>query len=119
MAKKPDFDNHYILLSNGEIVDLLDPLVFDKDIETTIAKKCSGDIKILRCAEAPIKLLNEVLGLKKTGEFLRFGPSNWDRLFLVHGEYEYFLAYVAIDGMRFLAAKSTDGTFWTFNVNDA
>ena len=125
MTKKPSFDNHYILLSSGEILDLLDPLVFDTDIETTVTKnvtvtkKCNSGIKMLQCADSPMKLFNEVTGLKKTGEFLRFGPSNWGRLFLIHGEYEYFLAYVFIDNVKQLVAKSLNGTTWTFNVTDA
>ena len=119
MIKKPGLDNHYILLDSGEIFDLLDPLIFDADIDTTVTKKCNSDKKMLQCADSPTKLFTEVIGLNKNGEFFRFGPANWDRLFLVHGGYEYFLAYVLVDGVKRLAAQSTNGSTWTFNVNDA
>ena len=121
MNKKPDFENHYILLSTGEIVDLLDPLIFDIDIETTVTKKCYSGVEMLQCANSATKLFNEVLALdKETGAFLRFGSTNWANLFLIHDKYNYFLAFTAVENdRRHLAAQSTNGIFWTFNVNDA
>ena len=116
MAKNPSSENHYVLRSDGRIFDLLD---FDTEIEVTVTQLCEGEKTILQCANEPTKLFSEVKGLRKTGEMSPFGPTNWSKLFLVRGEYEYFLAFVVIDNEKILTAVSTTGIFWNFNVNDA
>lgn len=119
MSKKPDSENRYVLYSDGHMFDLLDPAVFDTDIDTTVTKLSNSGAEILQCANSPTKLFTEVVGLKKTGEFSKFGPTNWNNLFLIHGEYEYFMAYVVIDNVKHLTATSTTGVFWSFNIIDA
>lgn len=121
MNKKPSLENRYVLFSNGSMLDLLDPLVFKEDIETTVASVAleDGTLKILDCANSPLKIFNEIVGLKKTGDFVRIGQTNWNNLFLVHGEFEYFLAYTYIDNVKCLVATGSNGTYWNFNIADA
>lgn len=121
MNKKPDLENRYVLCSNNNMFDLLDPLIFKDDVETTLACLLpeNGETKILCCANSPLKIFNEIVGLKKTGDFVRIGQTNWNNLFLVHGEFEYFLAYTYIDNVKCLVATSSNGTYWNFNIADA
>ena len=64
MNRKPSLENRYVLFSNGSMLDLLDPLVFKEDIETTVASVApeDGTLKILDCANSPLKIFTEIIG---------------------------------------------------------
>lgn len=119
MTAQPSFDNHIVLCGDGKIFDLLDVSVFQKDIEFTVATVSSEHVGIIKAVPTPYKLFEEVIGLKKTGEFVRIGPTNWSHLFMIRGEFQYYLAYMNIGGERRLVANSDEGISWHYNVIEA
>ena len=118
MATQPSKENRYVLFSGGTVVDLLD-LSDGNDIDNFVAQLSEKRGKVLKAANSPLKIFSEILGFKKTGEISKFGQTNWSNLFLVHGEFDFFLATVVIDNTRYIVAKSTSGVFWSFNIVDA
>lgn len=119
MTIQPGFDNHIVLCGDGMIFDLLDVLIFQDDMKTTIDKVSDEHGTIIRAVPTPYKLFDEILGLKKTGEFVRIGPTNWPNLFMIRGEFQYYLAYMNLDGERRLVANSDEGISWHYNVIEA
>ncbi len=119
MAVAPSADNHFILCSDGFIFDLLDVLTYDESIEKTINNIVQVHGEIMKATSNPLKIFEKISGLTKDGHFVDIGPTNWSNLFMIRGDFEYFLAYIYKNGERMLVANSTEGLFWTFNVIDA
>ena len=119
MAKQPDEEYRYILCSNGSIYDLLDPRLFDTDINTTIEKIKQKEVTIVKWEKTPTKLFSLIVGKKVDSCFLPFpGGSNWSKLFTVRDQFDYFLGYTTIDNQKYLSAKSLDGYYWSFDIID-
>lgn len=110
----------YVMCSDGSIFHLLDVSVCENTLEETITKIESQHGKIVRTSCSPNGLFSAVYGVRKDGKFEPIGMSNWDKLFWIRGNYEYFLGFISNDKTRGRpAARSTTGVFWQYNVIDA
>jgi hypothetical protein len=120
MKYKPDFDTHYVLCKDKTIVDILDVLVFDTDIPTTVKNVEEQHGEILRSALSPLKLFDQILGDDKNqGKFVSIGATNWTKLFLIRGQFDGYWAFIGSGEDKKLVATSTDGLLWCFNIIDA
>lgn len=119
MAITPSKENCYILFTDGTVADLSDPLLSSDDINTTVTQMTEKHGPVLKAGNSPLKIFSEITGLKKNGEFARIGQTNWKNLFLIHGEFEYFMASVIVENVKHFIATSNTGIFWNFNVVDA
>ena len=116
---KPAYDYHFVLCEDGTIFDLLDVLIFDDSIEKTVEKITQEHGKITKTALNPIKLFDEVVGYAKDGRILPIGATNWEKLFMIRDQFEWYYAYIHVNGERILVANSKEGLSWTFNVINA
>ena len=121
MATTPSRENRYILFKNGSIVDLLDFLNSDTDVDdvTIVSQLVEDNGVVIKAANSPIKLFSEVSGFKKTGELIKLGQTNWSNLFLIHEQFDYFMAFAKIDTEKLLVATSNNGIFWNFMIREA
>lgn len=117
---RPDIDNHFVLCPDGKIFNLLDVLTYDESINKTIDNIVKQHGEIIKAFPTPLKLFDEIIGLAKDGRgFLKIGETNWSNLWMIRGEFEYYCAYILLNGERKLVATSTEGFFWNFNIIDA
>lgn len=120
MKYSPAYDTHYVICKDNHIFDILDVLVFDTDIPTTVKKIEEAHGEIQKSALTPLKLFEQVLGYsKKDGKFVPIGPTNWPKLFLIRGDFDGYWAYVGSGENRQLVATSQDGLLWNFDIIDA
>lgn len=115
----PSYDNHFVLCSDGMMFDLLDVLIYTDPIESTIEKIIQEHGEIVKASYSPLKIFDAISGVTKEGKFMPIGPTNWKNLFMIRGQFEFYLAYINWQGERTLIANSNEGVFWNFNVIDA
>ena len=115
----PSYDNHFVLFSDGRIFNLLDVLVYDESIEKTVKNLTEQHGEVIKATSTPFKIFEEIVGVGKNGKFMPIGPTNWPNLFMIRGDFYYYLAYINWKGERKLVANSSTGVFWSFNIIDA
>ena len=114
---KIDPENRYILFNDGAMFDLLDVLIYQESFENTLNILIDQHGAPLKASNSPLKIFQQVLGLRRdSGQFVPIGENNWHNLFLIRQDFDYYLAFVKINGERVLVATSDKGMFWNFNV---
>ena len=120
MPSQAGIENHIVLCNDGTVFDLLDTAISLDTIENTITSITNAHGDIVTAVSTPYKLFAaEVIGLKKTGEFVKIGKTNWPNLFMIRGEFQYFLSYAVINKEKKLIAHSQDGLSWQYDIIDA
>ena len=110
-------DNRFVLLSDYTAYDLKDPTVAKATTEETLSDLEAVHGVMLKAVDSPIKLFDMVIGIRKDGaKSSQIGKTNWNNLFLIRKDFDYFLAFLLKDGEKILLADSVNGMFWNFNV---
>lgn len=110
----------YVLFTDGMIEDMYDPRLWSGSFEATKEERARVHGTAVRIGHSPLNLFTDIVGVSSDGKFMPIAKGNWDKLFWIRHQFEYYLGYSTIDGNRgtFLSAKSKDGIMWSFNVID-
>ena len=116
MTNQADELKHFVVYKDGMIEDLYDVRWWHDSLEQTIKDRELIHGRIVNAATSPLGLFHKIVGvLKEGGKFTPIAANNWDKLFWLRGQFQYYLAY--LENAQ-LVASSTNGIVWRFNVID-